>query len=144
LTDEQLVAALEKAAATLRERHGRLDVKYGDVFRVGRQGSELSFPVGGGSLKEAGMATPRAISFGGPQKNLRIGHGGQTSTQVVVLSNPPKSYMVIPLGESDHPDSGHWLDQGQKLFSHAKAKDTYFLDREGLKPHVTKTVTLEH
>lgn len=89
------------------------------------------------------MATPRAISFGnvGDQK---IGHGGQTSTQIVVLSKPPRSYMVLPLGESDHPESGHWDDQAAKLFSEGKAKDTFFMDREGLQPHVTSTKKLEY
>lgn len=143
LSDEQLLAALDKAAATLREKHQRLDVKYGDVFRVGRADGKLTYPVGGGTLREAGMATPRAISFS-QKGNLRIGHTGQTSTQLVILSKPPKSYMVLPLGESDHPETGHWDDQAQKLFSAGKAKDTFFMDRAGLMPHVkaTKKLTL--
>ena len=101
---------------------------------------DRTFPVGGGSVKEAGMATPRAISFGqGPQ---RIGHGGQTSTQIVVLTKPPKSYMVIPLGESDHKESGHWEDQAEKLFSPGKAKDTYFMDRAAVEKHATSVKKL--
>ncbi len=113
------------------------------MFRVARKDGKQSYPVGGGSVKEAGMATPRAISFGsvGDQK---IGHGGQTSTQIVVLSKPPRSYMVLPLGESDHPESGHWDDQAAKLFRPGKAKDTFFMDREGLQPHVTSTKKLDY
>ena len=120
-----------------------MNARYGDVFRVARKDGKESWPIGGGSVKEAGMATPRAISFGnvGDQK---IGHGGQTSTQIVVLSKPPRSYMVLPLGESDHPESGHWDDQAAKLFSEGKAKDTFFMDREGLQPHVTSTKKLEY
>jgi predicted transcriptional regulator len=60
-----------------------------------------------------------------------VGHGGQTSTQIVILTKPPQSYMVIPLGESDHPDSPHFDDQAEKLFSQSRVKSTYFLNRNG-------------
>ena len=72
-----------------------------------------------------------------------IGHGGQTSTQVIVMTDPPRSYAVIPLGESDHKDSGHWDDQAEKLFSKSQAAPTYFLDEAGLLPHVTRTKVFE-
>jgi acyl-homoserine-lactone acylase len=143
VTDEEIMAALGKATDWLRSKAGSVDARYGDVFRVARKDGKQSYPVGGGTVKEAGMATPRAISFDavGDQK---IGHGGQTSTQIVVLSNPPRSYMVLPLGESDHPETGHWDDQAAKLFSEGKAKDTFFMDRDGLEKHVTSTKKLEY
>jgi len=143
LTDQEIVTALSQGADWLRSKAGSVNARYGDVFRVARKDGKASWPVGGGSVKEAGMATPRAISFSnvGDQK---VGHGGQTSTQIVVLSKPPRSYMVLPLGESDHPDSGHWDDQAAKLFSEGKVKDTFFMDVEGLKPHVTSTKKLDY
>jgi hypothetical protein len=89
------------------------------------------------------MATPRAISFGpSPDGKSMIGHGGQTSTQVIIMTDPPKSYAIIPLGESDHKESGHWDDQAEKLFSKAQAAPTYFLDEPGLLEHVTSTRVL--
>ena len=66
-----------------------------------------------------------------------VGHSGQTSTQIVILTRPPQSFMVIPLGESDHKDSPHFDDQAEKLFSLARAKPTYFLNRKELEKHVT-------
>ena len=63
---------------------------------------------------------------------------------VVILTKPPQSYMVIPLGESDHPDSGHFDDQAAKLFSQGKAKPTYFLNRKELEKHVTATKELTY
>ena len=87
------------------------------------------------------MATPRAISFR-PVGAEMVGAGGQTSTQIVILTNPPKSYAVIPLGESDHKESGHWDDQAEKLFSKSKAASSYFLDRAGLMKHVTSKKVL--
>ena len=41
-----------------------------------------------------------------------------------------------------HVDSPHWDDQAQKLFSLGRAKDTFFMDRERLMPHVTRTSEL--
>ena len=51
-------------------------------------------------------------------------------------------FAVIPLGESDHKESGHWDDQAEKLFSKGHAAPTYFLDERGLLGHVTGTKVL--
>ena len=140
VTDDQLVAAVGKAAEWLKSNFGSLGAPYGKYFRVGRQGGDRTFPVGGGSLQSGannvGMATPRAISFNPVGKEM-VGAGGQTSTQIVVMTNPPKSYAIIPLGESDHKESGHWDDQAEKLFSKSKAAPTFFMDRNELMKHVT-------
>jgi acyl-homoserine lactone acylase PvdQ len=141
VTDEQLLRALAAGAAALQAQWGRLDVKYGEVYRVGREGSDRTWPVGGGSVR--GIATPRAISFD-EKKGSRtfVGHGGQTSTQVIQLSKPPRSWTLLPLGESDHKESKHWDDQAEKLFSPGKMKPTYFLDKEALLKHVESTKVL--
>ncbi|HTT65218.1 MAG TPA: penicillin acylase family protein [Bryobacteraceae bacterium] len=141
LTDDQIREALAKAAARLQSGFPP-DATFGTLFRVGRQGVTRTWPVGGGSLNEAGMATPRAISFEKRGQEM-VGHGGQTSTQIVILTKPPKSYMVIPLGESDHPDSPHFDDQAEKLFSKSRVKPTFFLDRRELEKHVTRREKLE-
>jgi acyl-homoserine lactone acylase PvdQ len=135
VTGEQLLHALAAGAAALEKQWGRLEVKYGDVFRVGRAGGSRTWPVAGGSVP--GLATPRAIGFdkNGDGRTF-LGRGGQTSTQVVQLSKPPKSWTLLPLGESDHKDSKHWDDQAEKLFSPGKMKPTYFLDKEELLKHV--------
>jgi site-specific recombinase XerD len=143
LKDGQVLEALRRAAQWLRSSFGAIEVPYGRYFRVGREGTERTWPLGGGSLRDQGMATPRAVSFGpSPDGKTMIGHGGQTSTQVIVLTDPPQSYAVIPLGESDHKDSGHWDDQAEKLFSRGQAAPTYFLNRAALLEHVTSTKVL--
>jgi acyl-homoserine-lactone acylase len=139
--NDKLLQAVTDAAAEMRKQWGRLDVKYGDIYRVGREGSSKTWPVGGGSVK--GLATPRAISFGkGPDGRTQIGHGGQTSTQLVQLTSPPRSWTLLPLGESDHRDSKHFDDQAEKLFSPGKLKPTYFLNKEELLKHVESTTVL--
>jgi acyl-homoserine-lactone acylase len=140
ITDEQLIAAVAKASQWLESNFGSVHVAYGKYFRVGRVGGDRTYPVGGGSLNggpnNVAMATPRAISFNSVGKEM-VGAGGQTSTQIVVMSNPPKSWAIIPLGESDHKEGGHWDDQAEKLFSKSKAAPTYFMDRGELMKHVT-------
>jgi acyl-homoserine lactone acylase PvdQ len=142
LTDEQIFEALGKAVEWLKSNFGSVRVAYGKYFRVGRREGERTYPVGGGSLQAVGMATPRAISFSQAGKEM-VGHTGQTSTQIVVLTSPPKSYAVIPLGESDHKASGHWDDQAEKLFSKSKAYPSFFMDRPELLKHVTATKVLK-
>jgi acyl-homoserine-lactone acylase len=143
LKDEPIIDALHRGAAWLRSGFGSVEVPYGRYFRVGREGSDRSWPVGGGTLKDQGMATPRAISFApGPDGKSMLGHGGQTSTQVIIMTDPPRSYAVIPLGESDHKESGHWDDQAEKLFSKAQAAPSYFLDEPELLKHVSSTKVL--
>jgi penicillin amidase len=130
-TDEMLLAKLQEAAGKLKDDFGRFDVRYGDVYRVGRQGSEKSWPVSGGSVTQ--IATPRAISFDPIEGTKKfLGRGGQTSTQIVLLTKPPKSWTVLPLGESDHADSPHYDDQARRLFSKGTLKPTYFLDTEAV------------
>jgi acyl-homoserine lactone acylase PvdQ len=141
LTDDQIRAALAKAEARLKSEFPQ-DAVFGTMFRVGREGAAHTWPVSGGSLADAGMATPRAISFEKKGAEM-IGHGGQTSTQIVILTKPPQSYMVIPLGESDHADSPHFDDQAEKLFSRSAVKSTYFMNRKELEKHVTARKELE-
>ena len=90
------------------------------------------------------IITPRAIGFDPIEgTKMFLGHKGQTSTQIVLLTKPPKSWTLLPLGESDHADSPHYDDQAEKLFSPGKLKPTYFLDRDELLKHVeSKTVVV--
>jgi acyl-homoserine-lactone acylase len=146
ITDDQLLAAIGTASDWLKSNFGSVRAPYGKFFRVGRQGGDRTFPISGGSLNgganNVGMATPRAVNFTAVGKEM-VGAGGQTSTQIVVMTNPPKSYAIIPLGESDHKESGHWDDQAEKLFSKSKAAPTYFMDRAELIKHVTAKKVLK-
>jgi acyl-homoserine-lactone acylase len=143
LSDSQPLQALRQGAKWSKTEFGSVSVPFGDYFRVGRRGSDRSWPVGGGSLQDVGMATPRAISFAPNADGKRmIGHTGQSSTQVVILTDPPESYAIIPLGESDHKESGHWDDQAEQLFSPGKTLRTYFMRPDELTKHVTSTRVL--
>ena len=128
-----LVEAVDAAAEALHAGPGGFEATFGDVFRVGREDSEdgVSWPVGGGSLGEAGMATLRAVGFSPARADgRRWGNRGQTSTEVVILSNPIRSYTQPPIGQSDRPDSPHYRDQAEKLFSPGAMKSGWFTREE--------------
>lgn len=128
LSDEAIVQALRKAAGQLPP-----GATYGTLFRVGREGASRTYPVSSGGL--------RNILFVKHDQEM-VGDRGQSCTQIVILTKPPQSYMVIPFGESDHRDSPHFDDQAEKLFSKSKMKSTYFLNPTELKKHVTQTEDL--
>lgn len=144
---EALVEALDNGLAQQRADHGHLDSVYGDVFRAGRldYDDEVSFPVGGGSLRAEGMATLRAIGFSAPRDDhTRWGVSGQTSTAVVILTDPIQSFTQPPLGQSDHPDSPHFRDQAEDLLSGSRFKPSWFNEEDLLAGHVQSTLQLEY
>jgi acyl-homoserine lactone acylase PvdQ len=137
-----LLEALERAVATATTKYseqGGLDLAYGDLFRVGRTDAadDVSWPVGGGSHRLEGMATLRAVGFGPEREDgTRWGRNGQTSTEVVVLTDPIQSYTQPPIGQSDRSDSPHYRDQAEKLFSPGKLKPSWFWKEDLLDGHV--------
>ncbi len=144
LTDEQHRAALfsfASAMANLEADLGSLDATYGDVFRVGRD--DMSWPVGGGGDPFLGMRTLRNVDYG-PERpdHTRWGQAGQTSTQVVVMTKPIKSWTALPIGQSDRKDSPHYCDQAEKLFSERTLKPTWYAPEE-LAAHIESRTVLE-
>jgi acyl-homoserine lactone acylase PvdQ len=146
----RLLEALERAAQHVAGRPHGLDTTFGEVFRVGRLDAEergtgdgVSWPVGGGSLGDVGMATLRAVGFGPARADgTRWGNRGQTSTEVVVLTDPIRSWTQPPIGQSDRPDSAHYRDQAEKLFSTATLKPAWFARAELLDGNVASEETL--
>jgi len=135
LSNNRIRAALRKAQDQV-ETVLPYRADYGTLFRVARNGALQSNPVGGGTVTEAGMITPRAITFHRAGA-VMIGSGGQSATQIVELSNPVHAVSVLAPGESDLPESGHFDDQARLLFSNGTAKPAYFADRKELEKHLS-------
>ena len=137
-TDAVLLDALDRAAGTMFRNHRSLAAVYGDRFRVGR--GERSWPVEGGG--DSGTTTLRNMGY--TEENAdhtRWGRNGQTSTQVVEMSKPPRSWLYIPLGQSDRPESPHFADQAEKAFSPRQLKPSWWLP-EDLAAHVESRTVL--
>ncbi|MEX2327751.1 MAG: penicillin acylase family protein, partial [Pseudomonadales bacterium] len=122
-------SAFSQGLTNLRDHFGTADVTYGDVFRVGRD--DKSWPVGGGGGDQYGLTTLRTVGFGSPRDDhQRWGTRGQTSTQIVELSKPIKSWIYLPVGQSDRPASAHYTDQAEKIFSHRELKPSWWRPEE--------------
>ena len=88
------------------------------------------------------MTTLRNMGYSKPREDkTRWGVRGQTSTQIVVMSDPPRSWLYIPLGQSDRPESPHFSDQAEKAFSPRRLKPTWWLP-EDLAGHVESAPVL--
>ncbi|MFP4500028.1 MAG: penicillin acylase family protein [Candidatus Hydrogenedentota bacterium] len=134
-----LLAALDKAMKELAAEFS-LDAVYGDKYRVGRD--DQSWPVGGGS--QYGTRTLRSVSYSGERDDhTRWGRAGQTSTQIVICTNPIQSWTQPPIGQSDHADSPHYDDQAEKLFSERRFKESWWLP-EDLKDHIARRIVLDN
>jgi len=141
-----LIEALRDAAEDMKAAHGGFNAVFGDVFRAGRAdyNDTVSYPVGGGTLRDEGMATVRAIGFGPTRDDgTRWGRSGQTSTEVVILTEPIQSFTQAPLGQSDHRDSPHFRDPAEKLLGPATFKPSWFHKDDLLDGHVRSTRTIE-
>lgn len=124
-----VVQALIRGLEALEEDHESLAATYGDKFRVGRD--DASWPVGGGGDGGLGLASLRNVGYSADRKDkARWGQRGQTATQVVVLSRPIRSWTATPIGQSDRPDSPHYRDQAEKLFSPRLLKPSWWRPEE--------------
>lgn len=122
----QLWDAFVTALSKYQASGGDLQATYGDVFRVGR--GDRSWPVGGGGRH--GTSTLRNMNYEKRPDGSFWGRSGQTSPQVVVMSNPVRSWTVTPLGQSDRPTSPHYSDQAEQLFSRGLMKPTWWTPAE--------------
>ncbi len=131
LTDKRIIRMLREGRKAMIAEHGKIDVKYGDVYRTGRRGGKRTAPAEGGGVN--GIACPRNLGFGHKlESGQRLMTGGQCAPQVVMMTRPPKSWTAAPLGQSDDPESPHFDDQAIKLVSNRKMKSTYFKDKAAL------------
>jgi acyl-homoserine lactone acylase PvdQ len=137
-----LIGALALAMDRLVTNHGSATAVYGDRYRVGR--GDRSWPAaGGGGDQKLGVTTLRNMGYSAePDDKTRWGQRGQTSTQIVVLTDPPRSWLYLPWGESDRPESPHYADQAEKLFSKRQLKPSWWLP-EDLAGHVESRTVLE-
>jgi acyl-homoserine lactone acylase PvdQ len=144
LSAERLVAVREAWIAGLeaqRAHFGDTAQPWGRVFRVGRD--DESWPVGGGGGDHLGLTTLRSMGYAeADEAHQRHGNRGQTSTQVVVLSKPIRSWIYLPVGQSDRPDSPHYRDQAATVFSERELKPSWWLPEE-LADHIVSRQELQ-
>jgi len=127
----RMLAALEEAVGHLRTHFGTVQVRWEQFYRL-RRGNE-TFAADGievFSLRIMSHATPGANGMYHP-------NFGQSCAALVSLKpGQVRSASALPFGNSEHPESPHYTDQGRLLFAENRLKDTGF-SRERPKGRVT-------
>ncbi len=138
---------LQATIAELKQKYGRWDVPWGDVHRVGREGR--FFPVGGAEFrsgsKEANFSETLFDVRCDPDPEIPGQYTARNGTMALILmffrEDGIESLTCTPWGQSGHPDSPHFLDQGEKLYSRRGLKPTWW-NPDDLKPHIRTSSVL--
>jgi acyl-homoserine-lactone acylase len=128
---KKMLLALQRAQSYLTAKFGSFQVPWGTTVRLKR--GDKTWPVSGGSLGN-GISVLRAA--GGrfsEATGVTTVNRGQSCCMVVELSSPIQSSSILPWGQSDDPDSPHFTDQAEKLFSKSKFKSTFFQKEDLMK-----------
>lgn len=132
-----MLEALRKGLSYMKENYGSIRVPWGNIHRFRR--GEKSWPLAG--VSKHGLVTLRAVGHRDPdEQGIMYANGGQFCTTVILLRHPVRSYSVFPFGQSDDPDSPHYTDQAEKLFSKGLLKDTWYQKEELMKNVESKRV----
>jgi acyl-homoserine-lactone acylase len=112
----EAVQVLEMAADTTVARHGAVDVAFGEVYRVRRDGVDLP---GNGMSDPAGVF--RAAWYQPDADGTQSIMGGDTFVMAVEFSDPIRAVAVLGYGNASQPGSPHRTDQ-LSLFSEKRVR----------------------
>ena len=99
----------------------------------------------GRSKAAARPARRRCATWATPRRTRTTRGGAGTARprrRSWCMSKPPRSWLYIPLGQSDRPESPHFADQAEKAFSPRQLKPSWWLP-EDLAGHVESRTVLE-
>ncbi|MEX2015132.1 MAG: penicillin acylase family protein [Candidatus Hydrogenedentales bacterium] len=128
---EAAVSALAAAVKQMNEKFGKLDVVWGDVFRL-RKG-DVDVPIGGGG---SDLGAFRIIDFHETEDGKYVADGGDSYVFAVEFTQPPTAYSVMAYSQSNDPESPHYADQAE-LFANNGFKRAWFTE-EDIKAHTER------
>ena len=114
------VAILENVAKGMKEKFGKLDVAWGDYFRINYNGKNLPANGMDGSLGVFRVLWPG----GGTAENLFAG-GGDSWVGVIEFGDQVKAKVLLSYGNATQKDSPHNGDQ-LELFAKKELRDAWF------------------
>jgi len=121
---KDLLTALQRAKVHLNDKFGTSSVPWGEAVRLRR--GEKSWPVSGGSFENEISVLRAAGGPLDPETGITTVRNGQSCCTVVLLTDPIRSWSILPWGQSDDPDSPHFDDQAEALFSKSTFKSSFF------------------
>jgi acyl-homoserine-lactone acylase len=118
------VQLLEMAARELETKFGRLDVPWGDFYRINYNGKD--FPANGcdGSLGVFRVASP-----GGEDEDHEYVGGGDTWVGVIEFGDEVHAKVLLGYGNASQAGSPHNGDQ-LELFSRKELRDAWFTEAD--------------
>ncbi|MBD0777388.1 acylase [Maribacter sp. ANRC-HE7] len=132
LADQNVaVQLLAEAALEVESKFGRLDIPWGDYYRIHYNGKDL--PANGidGSMGVFRVAWPE----GNDENNMFVG-GGDSWVGIIEFGEAVKAKVLLSYGNATQKDSPHNGDQ-LELFSKKEMRDAWFT-KEAVKAHTTK------
>lgn len=143
-TRQQMLAIFERTIGELTQRYGRWDVPWGEVHVVGRGGQV--FPCGGADYqsgdKEANFSETlldvRSTEDKAAPGRFIANSGSMAMILMFFDKEGVRSLTCTPWGQSGHPDSPHYVDQAEKLYSKREMKPTWMKPAE-LAEHTEST-----
>ncbi len=113
-----------EAVADVKQSYGSLDVSWGDVHRLRKEGVDL--PLSGGSGL---MGCFRVLEFRKDADGKLAANSGDSFVFAVEFSDPPQGHTVLAYSQSEIPGAPHYSDQAP-LFSSGKMKRAAFTEAE--------------
>jgi len=143
----RMLELLSDTITEMTKQYGKWDVAWGDLHKVGRGGK--LFPVGGADFSSGNKAANFAetlfdvrSSEDPDQPGQFIANNGSMAMMVMFFHKDGiESFTCTPWGQSADPNSVHYMDQGEKLYSQRKMKPTWW-KKSDLMHHVESTTTL--
>ena len=143
-----ILKLLVETIAEMKKQYGRWDVAWGDVHKVGRGGK--LFPVEApSSTPDRGEANFSETLFDvnckeDPKKpGQYVADNGSMAVLLMFFhKDGVEAYSCTPWGQCADPNSPHYMDQGEKLYSKRIMKPCWWTKAE-LMEHVESTITLD-
>ena len=123
------VATLEAVAAIVEKAYGKLDIAWGDVFRLHINNTDLPANGGDGSL-----GIFRVVDFAPASGEVFQAVEGDSFVAAIEFSQPVKAMALIGYGNATQPGSPHTVDQLQ-LFANKQLRPVW-RDRQDIKAHL--------
>jgi acyl-homoserine-lactone acylase len=115
----RMAGLLDQVAGALLERHGRLDIAWGEFNRIRYNGHDLP---ANGSIGELGVFRVAAARPG--KESTQDVIGGDTWVAVIQFGEIPRAKVLLSYGNSTQPGSPHYGDQ-LELFSRKEMRDAW-------------------
>jgi acyl-homoserine-lactone acylase len=126
------VTTLENVAAQVQKTYGRLDVPWGEVFRL-RYG-EIDLPANGG---DGYLGIFRVLNFMPSENGIFQAVAGDSFVAAIEFSQPVKAMALNSYGNATSPHSTHVGDQ-LELFNEQKLRPVWRTKAE-IKAHLEKS-----